>query len=139
MEIEINYLAIALATLASLIIGAFWYSKIAFGERWMSLVGLTEEKAKPKMASATAGMLVLSLVMAYMLSHVTYMSIHTFGYGAQLAGITSGFMMWLGFVLPVVLGTGLFEQRSKYLLLINLGNWLVTLVVMGTIIGFFGF
>jgi hypothetical protein len=139
MEIEVNYLAIFLASAASLAVGSVWYSKFAFGGSWMQMVGLTEEKAKEKMVSAVIGMFLLSLLMGYMLSHVTYMSMNTFGYSAQVAGISSAFMMWIGFVLPTLKGTGLFEQRRKKLMLINLGNWLVTLLVMGAIIGYFGF
>lgn len=139
MEIEVNYLAIFLAAVAALAIGSMWYSKFAFGESWMQMVGLTEEKAKEKMAYAVTGMFLLSLLMGYMLSHVTYMSMNTFGYSTQVAGISSAFMVWVGFVLPTLIGTGLFEQRRKKLMLINLGNWLVTLLAMGTIIGYFGF
>lgn len=139
MEIEVNYLAILLASVASLIIGSVWYSKLAFGETWMRMVDLTEETAKAKMLPAVVAMFLLSLVMGYMLSHVTYMSMSVFGYSAQVAGLSSAFMMWGGFVLPTIMGTGLFEQRRKKLLLINLGNWLVTLLTMGAIVGYFGF
>lgn len=139
MEIDVNYVAVLLAAISSLVVGGVWYSKALFGAQWMKLAGLTEESAKAKMLPATFGMFVLSLVMAYMLSHVTYMSVSTFGYAAQVAGLTSGFMMWLGFVVPVIWGTGLFEQRCTRLIMINLGNWLVTLLVMGAIIGSFGF
>jgi len=139
MEFEINYLAVFLASVSALIVGSLWYAKFAFGKSWMKMINLTEEKAKEKMLPAVAGMFVLSLVMGYMLSHVTYMSMNVFGYSAQMAGISSAFMMWVGFVLPVLGGTGLFEQQPKKLMLINLGNWLVTLLAMGAIIGFFGF
>lgn len=137
MEITVNYLAIILAAISSLVIGSLWYSKLLFGKQWMKLVGLTEEKAKTKILSATMGMLVLSLLMAYMLSHVTFVSMEVFGYSAHTAGISSGFMIWIGFVLPVLLGMSLFEQRSIKLTWINLSNWLVTLLVMGLIIGSF--
>ena len=139
MEIEVNYLAIILASVASLIIGSVWYSKVAFGEAWMQMVGLTKVTAKAKMVPAVVTMFLLSLVMGYILSHVTYMSMSVLGYPAQVAGLSSAFMMWGGFVVPTILGTGLFEQRRKKLLLINLGNWLVTLLAMGAVIGYFGF
>ncbi len=103
------------------------------------MVGITEESAKAKTLPAIGAVFLLSLVIGYTLSHSTYMSMSIFDYSTQVAGITSAFMMCGGFVLPTILGTGLFEQRRKKLLLINLGNWLVTLLTMGALIGYFCF
>lgn len=139
MEIVVNYLAILLASIAAFIVGGIWYSKLAFGKSWMELADLSEETVKEKMVTKIISVFLLSLVMAYMLSHVAHMSINVFGYSAQVAGISSSFAIWFGFVLPVIMGTGLFERRRKELIFINLGNWLVTLLTMGTIIGYFGF
>ena len=52
------------------------------------------------------------------------------------AGIKVGFLSWLGFVAPVTLGSVLWEGRSwKFWILTN-GYYLITLVVMGSILAF---
>jgi hypothetical protein len=46
---EINYLAVLVAALVSMVIGGLWYSPLLFGNIWMKLSGITQkdvEKAK---------------------------------------------------------------------------------------------
>src|SRR3989337_3239270 len=40
-EVSVNYLAVVVAAVASMIIGAIWYSPRVFGKMWMRLTGNT--------------------------------------------------------------------------------------------------
>ena len=40
MEIEINYLAVILATIAAVVVGFVWYSPALFGNQWAKLRGM---------------------------------------------------------------------------------------------------
>ena len=56
MELPINPVAIPVAAVAALVVGALWYNpKIGFGNLWMRESGMTEEKMK-------SGKMVLYLV-----------------------------------------------------------------------------
>ena len=46
--------------------------------------------------------------------------------------------MWFGFILTTMVVNFCFSGRDKRLLLIDLGNWLIVLVVMGAVIGWLG-
>ena len=43
---NINWLALAVAALSTLVIGFIWYHPKVFGTIWMKEIGMTEEKAK---------------------------------------------------------------------------------------------
>ena len=51
------------------------------------------------------------------------------------SGALSGAVMWLGFTVPSIMMNGAFEGRPWGLTLINSANSLLTLMVMGAIIG----
>ena len=43
---EMNYLAMAVAALTTLVVGFVWYHPKVFGTAWMHAAGLTEEELK---------------------------------------------------------------------------------------------
>jgi hypothetical protein len=66
MELPINPVAIPIAAVAALVIGAIWYNpKIGFGNLWLRESGMTEEKMKSGNMLIIFG---LSLVFAAMLA-----------------------------------------------------------------------
>ena len=132
-----NYIAVLVAAIASMAVGFVWYG-LLFRTQWMAYMGLTmESMANMKMSANAAYVLqfVGSLIMAYVLAHsIVFASAFTDTEGA-MAGIMAGFWSWLGFVAPVTLGVVLWENKSWGLWLINASNYLVALVLMGAIIG----
>jgi hypothetical protein len=138
MEIPINYVAVLVAGVASMIVGFLWYSPALFGKKWAILKGYTDESLK----AAQAGMgkwygvsFVLSLLMAYMLAHVMFFSDNFFHKGLLAVGWTSALFMWLGFVMPVQVTQQIFGERKWKLFAIDTGYQLVSLLVMGLVIG----
>ena len=68
-EVSVNYLAVVVAAVASMIIGAIWYSPRVFGRMWMRLTGKTMDQMAGQ--SAGRGYLVTfigSLVTAWVLA-----------------------------------------------------------------------
>jgi hypothetical protein len=140
MEVDVNYLAVFLAGVSSMVVGAIWYSKKVFGEYWMNL-------AKVKMnASMTTldnvrlfGLTFLaSLVMAYVLAHVTFLSNDFFGGSFLSSALSTAFWLWLGFTAVRFLTHDLFEGRPLRLTLMTAGNELATVLVMALVIGLMG-
>ena len=138
MDIQVNYLAVLIAGVASMAVGFGWYSKALFGNQWAALKGYTDESLKAKqkdMGKFYAISFVLSLLMAYMLSHVAILSDAFFGNGLFSAALSSAFFLWLGFVLPVQATASIFGDKKWKLLGIDTGYQLASLVVMAIIIG----
>jgi hypothetical protein len=53
-------------------------------------------------------------------------------------GIISAAFLWFGFVLTTMTVNYSFSGRDRRLLLIDLGNWLIVLLVIGAVIGAIG-
>jgi hypothetical protein len=142
MEVEINNLGVLLAGLSAMVVGSVWYARGVFGNAWMKLAGLNDKKMQEMRESQgwtpMLAMLVLALVMAYVLAHLAYQAYTFFDVSYMYAAVSTGFWAWLGFVVPSSFGNGLFEGRRKKLMTINAGNWLVTLLVMGWVLGLVG-
>lgn len=130
---DANYLAIVVAAIVSMAIGAFWFSPAFLGKAWMKEMGLTPEKMKNMSSSAGKGYAIMAvgqLVMAYVLSYFLAMGeASLFGAGAMMA-----FWLWLGFVAPLQSGAVAWEGKSWKLVFINASYWLVTMIIMGGII-----
>jgi Protein of unknown function (DUF1761) len=130
MDVHINYLAVVVAALANYIIGAIWYGAI-FGEAWKKMSGITDMKPTPQ--NIVLGM-VSALVMSYVLAHaIVFASAYMKASGVS-AGLTGGFFNWLGFIATVTLGGVIYEKRPWKLWLLNNAYWLISLLVMGTIL-----
>lgn len=155
---EINFLALLLAALSTLVVGFIWYNPKVFGTIWMNETGMTEEKAKNANMIKIFGM---SIFYAFLLSFILQMlTIHQFGalgmvggdpalakpsYEAFMAdygdnfrtfkhGALHGFMTGLFFAIPLVGTNSLYEGRSWKYVLVTGGFWTVCFTIMGAII-----
>lgn len=138
MAVEVNYLAVVLAAISSLVIGSVWYSNMAFGKTWAKLVGLNEDSLKKGAVVAIAGAFVLALLTAYIIAHVTYISQAFFKVSFLSSALQTGFWLWLGISMTTVVTHALFEQRRKKLIGLTIAHQLVDYLVMGAIIGYLG-
>lgn len=80
----------------------------------------------------------VTLVMAYVLFHIMALSKNFYGYSMIQTGLTSAFWVWLGFVMPVQTTATIFGDKKWPLLAIDTGYQLVSLIVMGAVIGLLG-
>lgn len=140
MEVQVNYLAVILAMMSSLVVGSVWYAKGVMGTKWAKMVGVDLDSEKTKKAAPRAIMVtvVVSLVTAYVLAHVSYLANSFFGNSFLQDTLTTAFWMWLGFTAARMITHDAFEQRPAKLTIMNITHELVTLLVMGAIIGAMG-
>ena len=161
MELPINPVAIPIAAVAALFIGALWYNpKIGFGNVWMRESGMTEEKMKSgKMGTIFGLSLVFSALLAVLLMQYTNHQWGAFGmiggdpeaegvlpsfqafmtdYGADFRTLKHGALHGTIFgvfgALPIIGTIALFERKSAKYIFVNSGYWIVTLAIMGAIL-----
>lgn len=137
-NVDVNYVAVLLAALSSFAVGMVWYAKPVFGAKWMKMVGMNESKAQKGMAQAMAMSFVASLAAAYVLAHVIFLSHQYFNNSFLQDALSTAFWVGVGLQASVIVVHDAFEQRRKKLTLINAGNQLATVLVMGLIIGLLG-
>lgn len=155
---EINFLALFVAALSTLVVGFIWYNPKVFGTIWMKEAGMTEEKMKGANMVLIFG---LSIVYAFMISFIIQvLTIHQYGafgmiggnletakpsyeafmndYGTVYRtfkhGALHGFMTGLFFAFPLIATNSLYERRSFKYVLVSSGFWIVCFMIMGGII-----
>lgn len=138
MDVQVNYLAVILAGVVSMAIGFLWYSYALFGRPWMKLMGYTKEslkEAQKKMGPMYGVSFILSLLTAYVLSHVMALSQNYYQYNMLLAGVGSAFWMWIGFIMPVQATDVIFGGKKWALFAIHTGYQLASMLAMGVVLG----
>jgi hypothetical protein len=139
MSVEINYLAVLLAALSSMVVGSLWYMPATFGNTWqrLSKVKMVDRSkmAPGQMIWIYGSVFVASLVTAYVLAHVTFLANKFFGNSFMSDALQTAFWLWLGFTAARLYVHDTFEMRRKKLTLLNAAHELVTVLVMALIIG----
>ena len=133
--IEVNYVAVLVAAVASFVVGFAWYHPAVFGAMWMKLSGVTPsmaEAGKKKMMQSMVLGFVGTLITAYVLAHF----VTVWGAVDFIGALQLGFWVWLGFQMPISLGAVLWEQKPWNLFALNGAYWLVSTSVMAVIITF---
>lgn len=138
MEVQVNYLAVVLAMLSSMVVGSAWYAQKVFGNTWAKLAKIDMSKNRGSVFKPIATTVVVSLITAYVLAHVAYLSNHFFENSFLQDTLMTAFWMWLGFTAARFITHDAFEGRPVKLTVLNIGNEFVTIMVMGLIIGLFG-
>lgn len=136
--LSINWLAVLVCIVASMISGALWYSPKTFFPTWWRGIGKTEDDAPgTSNMNLTWALTLLSsfiqaVAMAFMVNAMG--GLMTGGISA-LSGAGIGFMLWLGFIAPTYLVNKLFAGHGLKVWAIEVGNHLINLVLFGAILG----
>ncbi len=131
----VNFLAILVAAISSMVVGSIWYGPL-FGKQFMHAMGMDtwtpekKEAMKKKMMWSYVGQFIGSFVMFFFLAGL----IVGFGQTSVGGGLWVAFTVWLGFVMPLVLGE-LLWGGTKTMFWLKAGNMFCTLMVAGAILG----
>ncbi|MBA0885109.1 DUF1761 domain-containing protein [Flavobacterium undicola] len=155
---EINFLALFVAALSTLVVGFIWYNPKVFGTIWMKESGLTEEKMK---GANMPLIFIMAVFFAFLIAMVIqFLTIHQWGafsmtggnvatakpsYAAFMAdygtafrtfkhGAFHGFLTGLFLAFPMIATNALFERKSWKYTFINSGYWIICFMIMGGII-----
>lgn len=138
MEVQVNFLAVVLAMLSSMVVGSVWYARSVFGNTWIKLAKIDMKRDDGSVFKPIAITAVVSLITAYVLAHVSYLSNQFSGNSFLQDSLTTAFWMWLGFTAARFITHDAFEGRPMKLTALNLGNEFVTIMGMGLVIGLMG-
>ncbi|MBY0293981.1 DUF1761 domain-containing protein [Patescibacteria group bacterium] len=141
-EVIINYWAVLVCGVASVILGFAWYGPL-FGKKYMQLQGVTEadvekykkdKKMRNKMMRNYFLTFALALATAY--AFANFLGFAEIVYG--VSGMSCAFMVvslsFLGFVLPATSNLVFFDKKNwEWWFLVN-GYYLVQLLLIGTIL-----
>ncbi|OOG70394.1 DUF1761 domain-containing protein [Flavobacterium sp. A45] len=157
---EMNWIAVFVSALATLVVGFIWYNPKVFGTAWMKETGLTEEElAKGNMLKIFGLTYIFSLMIVIIESSLTihqsgalgmiggpmkinealpsfnaFMTDYGTAYRTFKHGALHGFVSGLFFAFPMIAINGLFERKSWKYIWIHAGYWIVTLTIIGSLI-----
>src|SRR5688572_26127532 len=141
---EINFWAVLLATLSSLVVGSVWYTPRVFGNYWRRVAKVTGAGGFGGPGDARAAVkpilvtLVVSFVSAWVLAGSAAISQHFYGGNFLANTLITAVILWAGFTAARFITHDAFEGRPAGLTALNCAHELVTYLVMGLIIGLFG-
>lgn len=137
---NLHALPIVFSAIAAWIFGAIYYG--ALGRKWIEAQGKTIEQCKAENAGKSTAVkatpFVLSFIAEIMMAAALSGIMFHIGIYTVVAGVFSGFMCWLGFVLTTVAVNNAYAFRKVTLTVIDAGHWLGVLVIIGAILGWFG-
>jgi len=157
---EINFIALLLAAIVTLVVGFIWYNPKVFGTIWMKENNLTQEELRTGNMLKIFGFTYIFSVMITMTlmsltihqsgavgmvggppmianakpSFQAFMADYGMAYRTFKHGALHGFISGLFFAFPVIGINGLFERKSWKYIFIHAGYWIVTLTLMGGIV-----
>ena len=133
---NVNIIAILVATVVSMAIGAGWYSSLA--KPWIEANGFSDEQVKAVNENSNPSTYVIAavchLVMAYILSGVIFHA----GDMTLGNGLLTAFLIWIVFVVTTMTVNHRFQFKPWSLTAIDSGHYLIVLLAQGAIIGWFG-
>src|SRR5918998_759365 len=131
---DINYWAVIVATLSTLVIGSVWYTPKVFGNAWMRLA-----KVDPDNAGNAAGPIVVTVIVsfisAWVLAGATYIAWEFYDGSFLWAAVATALLLWLGVTAARFVTHDAFEGRPSALTALNVVHELVTFLIMAVIIG----
>ena len=132
---EINYWAVLLATASSMIVGSIWYAPKVFGTRWSKLANVDMDKPAASATMAIITTVIVSFITAWVLAGATAIAWHFYEGSFFVSALFTAVALWAGFTAARFITHDAFEGRPTALTTMNIAHELVTVAVMGVIIG----
>jgi hypothetical protein len=127
----INYWAVAVAWLVSVVVGAFWYSPAGFGKRWEKYTGIDIMKMPEKESTSAIIYVALSAVLQVLALAVVLNSLQV---TTVANGLWVGLVLWLGLTAATTVGVTLYSRRSWKYWWLNSSYFLVVMAANSVIL-----
>jgi len=129
----VNWLAVILATVASMALGFVWY--MVLSKQWLAASGRRAEDIDPKDFMPYVWSVIVQFIIAYFLALLTPLLA---GETSVESGLLVAAHMWLGFVITSMILNHRYQGRPWSLTVIDGGYLLGLMLLQGIVIGLFG-
>ncbi len=132
---EINYIAVLLATLSSMVVGTIWYTPRVFGNYWMKQSGVVPSGSARDEIGPIVLPLIVSFITAWVLAGAAFIAQDFYGGSFLVNTLITAAILWAGFTAARFITHDAFDGRPAGLTILNVTHELVTVLVMALIIG----
>lgn len=133
---SVNWMAIVVATLASMALGAVWY--MALAKQWMGALGKTREQIMANSNGAATPFIIAALMQLVMAYSLALFVPRLMGATTITNALIVAFHIWLGFVITSMITNHRYQGSKWSLTAIDGGYMLGVLLAQGLVIGLFG-
>lgn len=138
MSVQVNWLAVATALVASMALAKTWFTPKTFGNPWRGYTGITPADSKKAGKRPIVLTLFANIVTVIALAVAINVCAVFFKETSVWLAVFVGFVAWLAFSATTLATHNAFEQKPQKLTLINSGYQLALFVLVSLIIGLFG-
>ncbi len=138
-----NYTSVLIALALSFTFGWIWHGPL-FGKLWMKLMKIpsnTKMDPKKMIKSMVIGLIGTAILIHVMVYTTNIWRASVWGVGTDAEwyeyGFWSGFYTWLGFYVPMFLGSVAWEARSWSLFIFNVVYHLLNLQIIAMCVSYF--
>src|SRR5690606_21705011 len=132
---EINYWAVLVATVASMIVGAIWYARGVMGARWARLANVDLDRPARSPLWPMITTVIVTFITAWVQAGASSSAWHFYAGSYFWAAIVTAVTLWAGFTAARLITHDAFEGRSTKLTTLNIAHELITVLVMAVVIG----
>jgi len=138
MEFTVNYLAVIVSAIISMVVGAIWYGPL-FGKKWMKIVGgnTCTEAERVEMQKDMKWLYVIQFIITLLQVWVLASFINGWN---DFDSVKNILWLWAGFVVPTIAAGAMWNNDSKKVsmarFLIQGGYQLVMFIIFGFILTF---
>ena len=135
MVIHINFWAVLLGGIASMVIGMLYYSDNIFGKAWKKLAKIDTKQFEKEMGWSMVQVFIGALLTSYTVAFVTCLYQEFYRSSWITAGIASSLVLFVGVSATTIIIHDTLNQKPSKLINITLGNRLLSILAMGLVIG----
>ena len=108
--IEINYLAVLVCAVLSMVVGAVWYGPL-FGRKWAQIIGADYDnvEARKAMQKEVVPLYVIQFLLT--LFQVWVLAHYIEGW-KEVSGLVNALWIWAAFIIPTVAGGAMWNNTS---------------------------
>ena len=130
-EMHVNYIAIVVAAIINIVVGAIWYGPMLFAKQWMAWNNISPDDIKnanpgPLYAQSFVATLVTYFVLALLIRNMNATT--------AAEGMKTAFMVWLGFITTVQFTANIFSPKKIESYFLDTGYQLVTMLLAGVVL-----
>lgn len=136
--IEINYLAVLICGVLSMVVGYVWYGPL-FGKKWLEIIGVNvndmarREEMQKGVWKLYLTQFTLTLFQVYVLARYIV-------FAPDTSGLSTALCIWAAFIMPTVAGASMWNNDSAKVswtkFLIQAGYQLVIFAIFGLVFHF---
>lgn len=135
---EINYWAVLVCAILSMVIGYIWYGPL-FGKLWLSVTGADklDLEAREKMQKSAGPLYAVQFLLS--LFQVVILAYYIKGW-TEASGLENALWIWAAFIMPTIAGSAMWNNDTAKVkwtrFLLQAGYQLVLFAVFGLILGY---